>query len=478
MIYLYIDKYNIKLLSLKKTILGQQEISFFQKKYETLLIKEGKIESIDLLASAIKEAINLAKPSIIFEKNVCLILPQESFFFLRCEVPVDIATSAINAFIKDKARAKIEVNLDETINDYYVVKSDKQKFINFYALRIDDLEKLNQAFFLTDLKIEKIIPDTLAYFKLFEKTLRREKKETIFYVFYEKDTISGYLFDSLGLLQNQKWSASLSNQNIENILKEKVNQLAKENIKINRIILSGSLSEKVRQDIFTKSVGVWTNPLKRIISNFYNDYLKLLIINPSIQLPILDLDMCFGAFIFSQESKGFSISKKNAGNKIKKMPNIALLSLLKKELLIFLASFLLSFLFFILISNLNLKTKLSLPKINITPTPTTEPSPTPTPTPAFKKEDLKIKVLNGSGVRGKAGDVKEILKNIGYGEILTDNADNFDYKITQINVKKDKIQAAILIKNDLKDYISSPKIGQLSENENADVVIIIGQDFK
>ena len=478
MIYLYIDEYHIKLLSLKKTILGQQETSFFQKKYETQLIKEGKIASVDLLASAIKEAFNLAKPSVIFEKNVCLILPQESFFFLRCEVPIDIAPSAINAFIKDKARAKIEVNLDETINDYYVVESDKQKFINFYALKIGDLETLNQVFSLTDLKIEKIIPDTLAYFKLFEKTLRREKRETIFYVSYEKGIISGYLFDSLGLLQKQKWSASLGNQNIEDTLKEKVDQLAKENIKINRIILSGSLSEKVRQDTFTKSVGVWTNPLKRIISNFYNDYLKLLIINPTIQLPILDLDVCFGAFIFSQESKSFSISKKTVSTKMKKVPPLPSLSLPKKELIIFLASFLLSFLFFILISNLNLKTKLSLPNINITPTPNAKPSPTPTPTPTFKKEDLKIKVLNGSGVRGKAGEVKEILKNIGYGEILTDNADNFDYKITQINVKKDKIQAATLIKNDLKDYLSSPKIGQLSEKETADVVIIIGQDFK
>ncbi len=130
--------------------------------------------------------------------------------------------------------------------------------------------------------------------------------------------------------------------------------------------------------------------------------------------------------------------------------------------------------FFIIISNFKPKINLSLP----TPSPTPTATPTPTPTPALKKEELKIKVLNGAGTKGKAAEVKEILKNKEYGEILTDNADNFDYQITEINVKKDKIQAASLLKNDLKDYVTSPKIGQLDDKETADVIIIIGADFK
>ena len=38
-----------------------------------------------------------------------------------------------------------------------------------------------------------------------------------------------------------------------------------ENVSLNRIILSGAGSEKFRQDLFTKEIGVWTNPLKKII---------------------------------------------------------------------------------------------------------------------------------------------------------------------------------------------------------------------
>ena len=104
--------------------------------------------------------------------------------------------------------------------------------------------------------------------------------------------------------------------------------------------------------------------------------------------------------------------------------------------------------------------------------------PTATPTPNFKKEDVKITILNGSGVKGKATEIKEILKNKGYTEIVTDNADNFDYKITEIQVKKDKKQLGDMIKNDLKDYVATPKISVLDDKEAADLVLIFAADFK
>ena len=113
----------------------------------------------------------------------------------------------------------------------------------------------------------------------------------------------------------------------------------------------------------------------------------------------------------------------------------------------------------------------------ITVSPTITP-PTPTPTPNFKKEEVKIKILNGSGVKGKATEIKGILKDKGYSDLVTDNADNFDYKITEIQVKKDKAQLGNIIKNDLKDYVTLPKITVLDDKETADGVIIFGADFK
>ena len=110
--------------------------------------------------------------------------------------------------------------------------------------------------------------------------------------------------------------------------------------------------------------------------------------------------------------------------------------------------------------------------------PTAEP-PSPTPTPSFIREELKIKVLNGSGTKGKASVVKDILKEKKYLEIVTGNADNFDYNVTEIQVKKSKKEAANYILEDLKDYTHQPAVSEdLEEKELPDVVIIVGQDFK
>jgi len=269
---------------------------------------------------------------------------------------------------------------------------------------------------------------------------------------------------------------------IESSLKEKISSIEKEEkIKINRIILAGEESENIRQDTFTKAVGVWTNPLKRIIINFYKDYLDKLIVSQEKSLSILKYAECFGGFIFNEENGNFLNIK---GKTFKKAspPSAKKISqpfIFKKEIFIFAISFLASFIFFMVISNIDsFNTNKLLVLKKVTPTPSPNPTFTPTPTPSFSKKDLKIKVLNGSGIKGKAAEVKDILKEKGYGEIITDNADNFDYKKTEINAKKDKNQAALQLKDDLKDYVSSVKIGELKESEIADLVIIIATDFK
>ncbi len=482
MIYLYIDEHNIKLLNLKKTMLGQQETFFFAKKHEAKLLDDGRPANIDLLASAIKEALNLASTQPVNDKNITLILPQNAFSFLRTEVPADIAPTAMNSFIRDKVRSSLAADTDEMANDCFIVESNKQKILTFYALGREILAQYQQAFNLIDLKIRALIPDTLAYFKLFDKTLRSEKKETILYINYEKNQVVGYLYDSLGLLSDKKWTNQIdADEKIEKLLKDKATELEEKKTKLNRIILSGPESETVRQDTFTKAVGVWTNPLKRIIPNFYQEYLKMLVVPSHKQFPILEYDACFGAFIFSQEDKNFSLMKNGA--KITSSANpisLPTISLPKRELLIFAASFILSFIFFILITNFKLPATLSslVKKPAPTSSPTPAPLPTATPTPAFTKTDLKIKVLNGSGVAGKAGDVRDILKGKGYTDVLTGNADSYDYTQSELQVKDNKQQAAAMIEQDLKAYESSFKVTTLSATNSADVILIVGSKFK
>lgn len=459
-------------------MLGQQETLFHQKTYESDLIDKGKIINVDLLASAIKEVVTSSNRPVA-DNQISLILPQEFFSFFRTTVPSDIAPSALNSFISDKARSILPVDNTELASDYFVQESEQEKVVTYFGIGQETLLSIKQALTLIDFKIISVIPDTMAYFKLFEKTLRKEKKETILYAELESDVLSGYLFDSCGLIDDKKISISYTSEDkISDILKTKINELTTDKRKVNRIIISGEKSDTIRQDTFTKSVGVWTNPLKRIVPTFYENYLKMLVPKDGKVFPILTYDVCFGAFILSEENKSFSVLKNN--NLYRRQVSLPKIKMPRKEVFLFVGSFVISFLLFVLISKFggNIKIPNFMAKKEvIVATPTPLP-PTPTPTPSFKKEEVKIKILNGSGVRGKATEIKEILRKKGYVEILTDNAENFDYKITEIQVKNDKKQLGEMMKNDLKDYVTSPKITVLDDKEASDLILIFAADFK
>lgn len=472
--YIFIDDRTIKLLNLKKTLLGQEETSYYEKKYETNLLDKGKPANLDLLASALKEVItNSAKN----DSQVTLVLPQESFLFFRAEVPSDIAPTALNSFITDKARSVLPVMPEEIVSDSFVKENNGQKVVTFYGLNKEVFESYQQTLSLIDLKVSSILPETLAYYKLFEKTLRNEKKENILYVNLQEKYLSGYLFDNFGLLDENRFYSEIDEKNtVEMTLKEKSDQLNQEKKKLNRIIISGTQSDKVRQDTFTKAVGVWTNPLKRIVPTFYETYLKMLVVDSTKAFPILAFDVCFGAFIFNQEEK-FSLIKSGFGAKYRKSFSPPKINLPFKELLLFIASFFLSFFVFIAVFGIK-SIKLPFSSVQVSPTVSPTEHPSPTPTPSFKKSELKIQLLNGSGIAGKASELKDILTKKGFQEIITGNADNYDYKLTEIKTKKSKQQAATIIKDDLKDYLSAFKETTLDDKETPDVVIIFGSDFK
>lgn len=483
MLYLYINDNQIKILYLKRTLLGQYETGFFAKTHDTDLLQKGKVHNVDVLASAIKEGLGeLNSPS---EKQVFLVLPQESFSFFKTEVPQEIASQAIEAFVRDKAKTKFPTETETFYYDYFVKETDNKKMVNFFTIDNNALDGFVEVVNLLGLKLVSILPESLAFFKLFEKTLRAEKKENIFFVTGSKEGLLGYLYDSAGLIQTEKFTKKLEKgERLVDVLKEKKERLEEKDVKLQRIILSGEQSEGIRQDTFTKNVGVWTNPLKRIIPNFYEDYLKMLVVPMNGTFPLLKYDVCFGAFVFSQDNKDFQILKKQLGPKTKASWSVSRFPLFRKEFLIFIVSAIVSFLIFIGISRMNVDfNKFKLPSlVQNKPAPTETPKsavPSPTPTPAVKKEEVKIKILNGSGTVGVASDVKDILTKKGYQEILTGNADNYDYTQTLIQVKKGQTALANLIKKDLADSIENPKVEEtLKENAASDVEITVGTDFK
>lgn len=109
------------------------------------------------------------------------------------------------------------------------------------------------------------------------------------------------------------------------------------------------------------------------------------------------------------------------------------------------------------------------------PAPTEQP--TPTPSPELNREEVSIKVLNGTGIAGVAGRAKTFLENLGYPEIKTGNADSYEYQKTEISIKEEKTEYLDLIIEDLgEDYPASSDSSTLEEDSLFDIVITIGKE--
>lgn len=498
MVYLYLDNATIKLLALSKTMLGQYHVSAFTKKHSTQLLVDGHVHNVDILASAIKEAILSAQPHQIQEKSLTIILPQTSFSFLRQDVPLGTSEQAVIPMIKDRLRTEHMIDSDHSVLTFVRLQQQTEQKASMYALPKVEYEKFVQAAALAGMTLAKVLPDTISYFTLFRKTLREEKKELIFYLSQQSDGGIGYLFDSLGLREpNQQIFGSDPREQ----LKLFSDHIQNQGQKINRLILSGEMAPQVRQDLFTKETGIWTNPLEKIVQNFYLQYLKVLVPNEQDSVPYLAYDACFGAFIHDYEQNALSQPLDNHAVQHEEAPKPSLFGtkttgkgpgfsapsfgIKRRDIFIFLCSFIISFALIWGSSRLKMLPSFGnfafLTQATPTPIPTTAPTASPIPTPVIDKAKLKVKVLNGEGTPGKAGEVATYLKARGYSDIVTANADSFDFKETVVRIQKDKKESLSgLVLADLADatVISPAKVEALEATETADIVIVMGADFK
>ncbi len=113
------------------------------------------------------------------------------------------------------------------------------------------------------------------------------------------------------------------------------------------------------------------------------------------------------------------------------------------------------------------------------PSPFVESSPvtesTSSSTPTLDKSSVKVKVLNGSGVTGKAATVKTLLESAGWTVGSIGNADNSDYKTTEVKVKDSAKSFLDAIVRDLSDkYSAGPSSNSLEASDSADIVVVVG----
>jgi len=472
-------------MSLKKSMLGQYETSFLTKKLQVPLLTKGIPTNPDVIASGIKEAISMLPENAAKGHEVTLVLPQESFIFLKTDKPADIADNVLSSYLKEKVRTEKTFDIESGHSNYLIRENEGIKKVSFYGMLNETVDSYEAPLKLIELSLVGIIPESLTYFKLFEKTLRSNKKENIWYVSYENDELRGYAYDSYGLIGDSRWTASLStSKKIEKVLQKKAASYEEDGTKLNRLILSGAQSESIRQDTFTKDVGVWTNPIKRIIPHFYSDYLKMLGGQDNKEIPILEYDMLLGAFIFTAENKSFSLMNAPRSKKKSRFsaPSFSLPSLnmkgSMKSVLFAIGAFLVTFGVLYGTSKFDRKILILSPTPTTAPSPTPQP-PTPTPTPEVIRANFRVSVLNGSGIVGKASKVKDFLRTKEYEEVLTGNAQAFDYETTVIQTKEGDERLRDTVAQDIASEITGkPEFETLDADDAADIVIIVGTDFR
>lgn len=110
---------------------------------------------------------------------------------------------------------------------------------------------------------------------------------------------------------------------------------------------------------------------------------------------------------------------------------------------------------------------------------TTEaPTTTPIPETRLDKSEWSFEILNGSGVTGAAGKLRDELIELGYSVVRTANADSDDYEQTQIYVREDLLDKVDLVVVDIKDVIRIASVaGELTDTDStASARIIIGKE--
>ena len=95
--------------------------------------------------------------------------------------------------------------------------------------------------------------------------------------------------------------------------------------------------------------------------------------------------------------------------------------------------------------------------------------------PAVKRDEIKVQVLNGSGVSGAAGKAKTLLEGLGYSGVDTGNASSSSFVSTEVAVKESAKEFLDLVIKDLsKDYTATAAAKVLPTSSTYDIVITLG----
>lgn len=113
------------------------------------------------------------------------------------------------------------------------------------------------------------------------------------------------------------------------------------------------------------------------------------------------------------------------------------------------------------------------PFSDVISSPVTEASPSPSED--VDRSQAKVRVLNGSGVTGKASSTKDFLENLGWKVASIGNANSSDFATTEVRFKaKAKTYEGIMIKDLSEKFSASASDDDLEATDSADIEVVVG----
>ncbi|MCR4329750.1 MAG: LytR C-terminal domain-containing protein [Candidatus Roizmanbacteria bacterium] len=456
--------------------------SFLGKKQElhasvNIPIDKAENFDIDIWALYLKKLLEESGLPKMRKLRAQVILAERFFNFARLDIPLDIAPETMDDYVEKQLHTLFPDLSSADSHRYFLSTVRGKTTASVYVLTGQNKQTVSTLLDFFDIDIQAFYPESLLLFETFNHTLNTTKKEHVFFLEYEPQTSTGLYFDAYGLVENAV--QIISSADIEKDLKT----LNKSANKPTRLILSGAKSLDIRQDSFTKTIGIWTNPLHRILTDS-----PLLI---TAQQHLLEESLV----TFSREIVLLSHLEKKTSHAIAIIPtqkvqksqhirirsNIHIKKILTIAVLLFFSA---GLSFFVLRIALTHPITLSVPTVKIpmlfSKKPTATPKPLPTtvpknsPTPSVSAKDIPIILENGEGSAGLANTYKVRLEEKGYTITRLDNADNYEY--TKTVIQTNSKEAFDRIAKDLSSYLSDkPTYEKVTSSTTT---IILGADSK
>lgn len=518
MIYISISADSVEIIQTSK--------GFFDREEKITACSRKVAKAGDSLTVTITEALKTAYPAAISQAQARLVVPDKDIIINRFPVAFGNLTSQD---IVAKAKKILPDDITHYENFYKEFSSENGKSVLFTALPLSVIKNYLQILSSQDLKLNFLSISAFSVYALLKPQIN--KSEIVLYVNNNLNDLNLVALDSEGpveILEKKSTEKTLITD-----IKSVIKKIAEaKQLKVGKLFLAGEKSLEVVLDDFSKQLEL---PVLKMSSFLQELVIQQSLKIDTGGVPLVYFDKVIGLINLSKmtDVPNFAVDLKNVAKAVefakakvhakiepemnpppdenqKVSPQVKMeveedkevgeelpasqsvitdnvieyrksgWSFFAKNRIVlvglFLSIALILFGGFIIIG----QSQVNLPFMTSpSPTPTITPSPTVTPTPTIdptlKRDNLKLKVLNGTDKTGFAKETSEKLKEKGYKSVDVGNADRDDYAGTVIRIKDDKKNYLTLLVTDLITDFDTSTVESLPSDSAHDVEIILGK---